>query len=1078
MASSGDIILKLKDIEKSLSGMGGLSREMAEITDKAVDKIIRRNEQWDKTLIAVAKSYKNGFSPVQTYFKQTLALNQGIKTLTKDIAKLMAEQKILAYQQDKLTKSAEEMSKGYLKWIDRAKGVASGGKQIASSFGKFGSLFGVQTLGFQTVTDKALKYRQSLFNLTRVQQVSGKGSKDMASALKIAEKEAFLAKDQFAGLASEVSNMRIGLAPANTEIANIAANMKNSYGPNIDLIIEKTKKFFEIQNEWPDIASEINKAQEAIKRGDHATAEEHRKTAELMAVAYKVPIGTMKEMSQMASASSKEQDALVKTNTQNAKTAATWGNLQIEVGEKMLKSMEMMSKQVENLGNELRKIPGYLAAVSGGMQIFSSLGGVIGGVGGILNAFNIDLSKTIRMFAQKRFLAGAGGAASSLGSSAGSIMGGGLRDASGKLPHLKPLKLDLKSAKDASTILSRGIVEGTRGATSSAASGAASGAGGKGLLMGLKALLFNPLGIAAVSAIGLTVAAKMYQKKTKKDLEETAQGSIFTSKMKKEMGGSNYRRLLSKVLGEGKDALGTKYDLSNAKEYNEVQTKIARLYRAERDTLQETAKVQENIAYNYMEDLNVQRHRLELLDSSVANMNKLVSLSSQYGIVNEEALSAQITLAKSAQKEVEKVNLTTLKYLYDIKTRSGLEMNVDFASTTMTSYEIIKKYIGEGNKLLQEGILTENQRLNLVNSIKFASEQLTINLEKQNQVIAAQVEQWTTGLKVANSINDVVESRLNAERQFKEMTMYGMGPSVEMMQKQVDLAYRRVRVNEEALQQMDEGIKKEFQLNKVSDKEIQQKIQIIKLSETDEDIKNNAKQIADETGVSEKTLIEYAKQFHQRTEDIYKEQTKIAEITKNVREGYISALKSMMQGASKFQKIVGTQERGTTQLIKLVERVTGKRYANTYMLGGFQTSRETQMGVGRTPAYHYQYGVRSLLSEQERVAREGRVWEPSPGSLRVGGGVTPAWQNNEKGQMADVLSRTGLGHNNLQRGMGRIAEQPINNVGIINTSSLLARSSDVESPVTRRLLESTEQTNKILEDLRDSGININAINGT
>jgi hypothetical protein len=195
--------------------------------------------------------------------------------------------------------------------------------------------------------------------------------------------------------------------------------------------------------------------------------------------------------------------------------------------------------------------------------------------------------------------------------------------------------------------------------------------------------------------------------------------------------------------------------------------------------------------------------------------------------------------------------------------------------------------------------------------------------------------------------------------------MWGLGASIEMMQKQVNLINRRIDANKEALESIDQYWKTEKLL---SDADVDR----LKNAQNDIELQKAAADIAAERNMSTEDLLASAKQYLTITNDTWKQQQKILDITKQVREGYLSAFKEMAIGLGQFGKILGTQTRAARQLMELTKRATGTYALNTMAMGGLQPQQWTSGGLGTgITAVYGPGGYQPKITKAEERARLG-----------------------------------------------------------------------------------------------------------
>lgn len=920
MAIDREALDFLEQINKSLRGVDGITKEYRATLTKATSEMLNQY----KLLASGTKKTSDAYRESGTR----------IKALVREMASLKARSRDVYDAQEKLEKQAERLSKGYGRFADDFKKMSGYVKNAIGVTGQYASIFGVQSLGVKAGTERLLKYNQAMFNLSRVQQVSGRGMKDMQQVLKTVKDRTTLAKDQFAGLAAEVGNMSIGLAPSTAAIADVASAMKDRFGPSIDVIIAKTKEFFQIQAEWPDVADDIIKAQEAISVNDIKGAEKFKTAALMKSSLMGKSAAELKNMAQMIDKPTEAQLRQIKLNEQLAKSAQSWGDTQILVMEKMIPAIEKAAKASQELADSLAKIPGTLALISGGLTV----GGILGGFGtGALFKKGLGMIGT-----------GAAGAAGTGAAGAGAGFGGG-----------------------------------------AGLSGVAAGAAGTGM-----AALATPVLIA----LAATLYAKFKEQKEKGKLELTGHAAEAQVSGRKRFGGEYTRRMAEE---------GAFQDPSDAQKFLSIHDKITKQLSVEAKETKKTVESASELVIKYTEILQNQTRWLDNFNKGASSLGELVSLGEKMSIADAESAKDQQIYYRQSKEIADIASTYTINLVKQVALTQDVALNIQ---DTGTAYERLKQAMKEISVAIDKNKNDNEKTKELLDAQRTVAEQLARIRQQEANIIDAMIAQMTTQLNTNNTINDIYENRLSIERQLTETSLMGLGASVDMMQKQVDLAQRRIESNKEALSQAEQVLNSDKQLTT-------QQIERLQNAQSDIELRNAALEISEKTNKSQAELITYAKQYQTVVTDSGKQQQKILEITKQVREGYLSAMKQAAFGFGQFSKIIGTQTRGVSQLMNLVKRVRGANVTNTMALGGRQSNEMTDAGVGRDAAYTYTTtGVQSGISKQEERNRLGRIWNYSEtnrmasGSSRVGTGAAASPADiavMQQGASAKRASRAG-----------------------------------------------------------------------
>lgn len=197
----------------------------------------------------------------------------------------------------------------------------------------------------------------------------------------------------------------------------------------------------------------------------------------------------------------------------------------------------------------------------------------------------------------------------------------------------------------------------------------------------------------------------------------------------------------------------------------------------------------------------------------------------------------------------------------------------------------------------------------------------------------------------ANEYNTLVEGALTAKKELAETQGLGFGVSLQMQQDIVDSLMAQ-------LKQIDDASAKNLANVKEAANGNEQLVSAVMRGASEEEIKGLA--IANNVKETEKLVIA-AQEYQKGQTNSLNTQKKIYDITKNVREGYISAIAQMASGAGEFSKIISTQEMGTAGLLKNVNKYSeyGWGSGNSHALGG--TQKASNM-AGRTVTAEYTTG--------------------------------------------------------------------------------------------------------------------------
>ena len=385
---------------------------------------------------------------------------------------------------------------------------------------------------------------------------------------------------------------------------------------------------------------------------------------------------------------------------------------------------------------------------------------------------------------------------------------------------------------------------------------------------------------------------------------------------------------------------------------------------------QETADSINKSVLEYSKLKNEGQARLKIDQQILDALNAQLSVAEEFGTVGQDILKSRKDVAVAAQKDIQMQIEAFKKLAPTFETlipKEYKDLKIDVSVTGQDSLEEINKKMAIAEKQLQSYIDTkkdeENSRFSTVSvdDPNYAKEQerhqAVINkLESDEKRIVGAISE---GQKLAKSetqaratvnraivdtaykevdqqekYNSMISGTVDLERQVMEAGQYGLGASVKMMQKQADLAYERINQLQKGDKLMREQEVNGRKLNAETYNAIDaaQSYDQIQAAITDEITKQGV--TGKEATQVQETLVAYAEKHNKTQQQIHQQQLKIYEITKEVREGYLSAMKQMAIGSSQFSKIIGTQTRGARQLMDVVERATGEKQLNTMAMGG------------------------------------------------------------------------------------------------------------------------------------------------
>ncbi len=311
--------------------------------------------------------------------------------------------------------------------------------------------------------------------------------------------------------------------------------------------------------------------------------------------------------------------------------------------------------------------------------------------------------------------------------------------------------------------------------------------------------------------------------------------------------------------------------------------------------------------------------RLAILKAITESYGAQIEAAEQMGMIDKEALESKL---KSLKAEYEKTKQVTEAASMKSESEFGIKVDVNFQGL-----EKAKAIQQELLKLSQEQTIDSDKRKIIEGHIQDLNE--GIAKQQKTGVAIANASYDITGAeaKQMKDITSKYEARLNAERQLMESAQFGLGASVEMMQKQVDLAQQNLKISK---QRDEDNAKARINAGDITAEEMKQ----LQSMKSQKDAEDYITKTLGKKGDVAKDLARYAYEHQDALTEQLQQQQKIYDLTKDVREGYLDAVREMATGAGEFSKIIGTQDKGVTQLMKKVAEVTGENRLNTMALGG------------------------------------------------------------------------------------------------------------------------------------------------
>jgi len=739
--------------------------------------------------------------------------------------------------------------------LGRAMGVITG----------FTTALGGQAIGFRSILDATKKYNAGVFTLSRFQAIAGRSFGNYNKAIESATSNTVLSKNAFLDLAASLNQSYVGIRPNMDAMSDYAQLLQSRVGPNLEMIQKQNQELIQIQKQYPPIFNELTGAElkSLVKRaeaGDKFAKKELDNQKALMMIRME-GLGFSQEQTdaalKMMTPLSGEERKMMELGQAYENTAKEAENAMINMGKSVEGALIKATEVAQNFYNLLSKFPTVAATV-------------IAAFGGIGTALQLKGA-----FGGGRMLSG--------GLTA---MGGG----SGALGKMGRMGQFLPVGRMGARMGLAGLGTGLLGGGLAAA---------------------GIYGAYQIGKAGVQYGrAKIGEREQRNNVEEI----LNSPKLKGVLGEGGYKKFKGRGgLNEDK-SLEERYKIYRqvVKEVRQEKLKIVGATDKEKNTVVE-------IQQKYRDVITTQKARVKLAEDTMRLLQSEAQLIKDMGGMASESLLKGIAGVATSGLQAAKAALpATMEAaaggpVADIFKKYGGKLTVGGGTDQEKAVSAVKQL----NEFLTKNKLEQKETDIITSSIKKIEDARLLVSQKENEVYQSTGNLAKRNYDLVKSTGAAFESRLNTERQLMELTQFGLGASVEMMQKQVDLAQQNIVSFEGARKKlreirMEEGKANEEIMDRIESSKTIQEAEAYILEKTE----GNADQY--------KALINYAKEYQEITEGTMKEKVKILELTKNIREGYLDAIRSMAIGAGEFTKIIGNQERGTSQLFKTIKKATGE----------------------------------------------------------------------------------------------------------------------------------------------------------
>ena len=838
-------------------GASGLQSKIFDLEKTYLD-VIRTQKEESKTLSGAIKNYAAHRKARKEKIEVIIAANK----------ELQNEQKAI----EKLNKIVKIQTAGLKGQITAANETINAFKSLGSAAMGLVSAFGIQSFTLSGLAKVSLQYDKTLFQLTRTQNVSGRGMKDLGGTLKYVTKETKMTTLQFLDLSNTMLKGFVGVKPALGEIAK----MMKVWGDQMGMDYESIKVLFEVQSKFPPLYDKMRKGLDEIDRinqkgGKVSTAQKAQlKGIQDQVIAYGLlnDIGSsaMETLVQALTPLTEEEKKYNELLKQRADLSRTVGELEIQFAKTFKPLQKEMLKTATKMVDVMGKFPSVTAGIAGAAVAMSGLTSAITAASAASLALSLALT----------------------------------------IPF--------------------------------------------GVAFGWIAAI-----VAGVTAAGIGIAKWINHCNKLEDAEKkiNTETAIY-KKIKGDISKLNdiQLRQYKKLTDEGKTENETLADIG--KRHQDAVRSVTAQGAETLILVREWEKARATVE-GYQKGI----------DASIASLQTTISVIEDFGGRAQDALKSfilmsEIDLSTSAIEFKEAIKGASEM----LSTATGGKITLDVSGDIDSQ----NKSIQDALTSLQDIKLTDDQRLNINNTLKTLMLSQKNITQKQSSIIKANYSLSLVNVRQQEKMTTLAEARLATERQLMESAQFGLGASVGMMQKQVRLIYKMMQGHADSLDKVRQTSKA---LGKVNDAELQR----IENAETAAEAEDLIRQTMGKTDTQALALIHHWGEYQKISKKVMDHQQKIYELTKDIREGYLDAIREMSVGAGEFEKIIGTQAMGVTQLMDAVRDVTGVATTNTMALGGLQEQILTRAGVGTEITGRYTSGGLQFIGGETQEARNERIFK-------------------------------------------------------------------------------------------------------
>lgn len=869
----------------------------------------------EKANAKAASKYEAALKKHKTTMDQAIAEAKSYKKAQDELkaalnSETIAEQKAEKAKRDHRMEVAKN-KKAMSDMVRSVKSVTGGMTGLVASLG-------VGTISLKSIYDAALKYNGALFELGRAESVAGRHVENLGNLIDEASKKAVMSRSEFAKFATTMSKSFIGAAPPTKEWGEFANVIRKRTGYSLEQFNSTTKTLIDLQNKLPSGFEKLSKAMIIASKVEMGGATKDEKEFLDM-----VQRGTyaLAERVGMSNEQAKDLLAALMPLTQEQIKSRDVIKSNSELTAEFQRSLESLGSAALPVINDL---------VRGATEVFKALGSIPDTVAKIGQAFI------------------------------------GWKIAS---PVLGPLIKGMSKWTKASLEQAKVLPE--------------LGKGIQDVIPALKKLNIGQGGwIAGAAVAGYTAGklidkylglsdsvAKLYDTYTNKKIDAAQDKDVKKRlddlRSQYASAGKDIDEVWAAITGGGKGDFAQTVQLErvlkgeiSVKEIQEQREKQSKnIAEATGDEVRKAT----TLIQNYKKLETEVGARIKLNQQITERLQEQVKLAEEFGFVNKEAARDVLVQMQLQAVEADQLANAVIKRAeaetgktFNIEGEGSLT-RLESASKQLIEYRTQQAKAGKDVETTDNAILKINEAIALVQQRR---------QDVGKQIIANSMME----MQRMEQFSSAYERRLETQRKLMESAQFGLGASVEMMQKQVDLAHEFMKVYEQT--------DKVYARNLVDQTNItESQIQQVRSAKDAGEAQAIASHFTELTADEQRLLTKYASDHQTLLDKQMQQQQKIYDLTKEVREGYLDAIREMSVGVGEFSKIIGTHEMGVTQLMNVVKDVTGVAKLNTMALGGLQEQDLTRSGVGTKVGYRYTAsGLAKNLSQEEEKANLGRIF--------------------------------------------------------------------------------------------------------